>query len=104
MIRRVEAVVKCDWPGCDHEIKATSGEYFLYHRDTFEEWLSKQGSKWIFRFKDVRGGVSFREDFCPDHGRCSWCKERMPRKRLTAGIGECEGQLICTTCIIEREA
>jgi len=82
----------CDHPGCDAGIT-----YPEDHPAFIEE------SGWLIEWKADARISTLKEDFCPDHGRCSWCKERKPRRLLTPGTGECEGQLICGECIIRRE-
>ncbi len=97
---RMEALIvyACDWPGCTQRVEV-AGEDVAGPTE-----LAHEESGWLLKWKADTRVSTMREDFCPKHGRCSWCKERKPRNRLTAGIGECEGQMICATCIIEREA
>ena len=91
-------VYVCDHPGCHERVEVAdevAGPTNRFHTE----------SGWVFQLEDT--GSQFprvKEDFCPEHGRCSWCHTRQPRSRLSPGRGECEGQLICATCIIEREA
>lgn len=91
MITTYEVVVHCDHPGCSHEIHVMDPEDAKEHG-------------WLIRLVAGRTQrIPLTEDFCPDHGRCSWCKERNPRTDLAEGRGECKGQMICTTCIWKRE-
>jgi len=88
-----EIVVRCDHPGCMRKIHADDVDQA---RAGFPDWL--------IRFIALEGPFPQPEDWCPDHGRCNWCHERKPRKSMTDGTGACEGQLICTDCVLKREA
>lgn len=100
-----QAIVRCDWPGCD--ANRVCGPLYFHGNVDFRERLKQMSEKvsrgWLLRFRLPRDHPTGEEDFCPKHGRCSWCRNRVERERLTPGRGASEGQMICTSCIIERE-
>jgi hypothetical protein len=91
-ISTYEIAVHCDHPGCTKVIHVQDIDQAReIHPD------------WTLQLIAMQGPFPMPEDWCPEHGRCNWCHERKPRARLTKGAGDCEGQLICTDCILRKE-
>ena len=75
--------VRCDWPGCLAHFEAKPDVNRIDRLPSFVGRVANQIG-WQFQIR-IPGSIDSYDDYCPKHGRCKFCLNRLERTMLENG-------------------